>query len=42
MPNKKEYLLEVIFNKLKKNNFKNIYLEKREFIKFINLLIHDN
>ena len=41
MPNKKEYLLEVIFNKLKKNS-KNINLEKVEFIKFINLLINDN
>ena len=41
MPNKKEYLLEVIFNKLKKNS-KNINLEKKEFIKFINLLINDN
>ena len=41
MMNKKEYLLEVIFNKLKKNS-KNINLEKKEFIKFINLLIHDN
>ena len=40
MPNKKEYLLEVIFSKLKKNS-KNINLEKKEFIKFINLLIHD-
>ena len=41
MLNKKEYLLEVIFNKLK-NNSKNINLEKREFTKFINLLINDN
>ena len=41
MPNKKEYLLEVIFNKLKKNS-KNINLEKKEFINFINLLINDN
>ena len=40
MLNKKEYLLEVIFNKLKKNS-KNINLEKKEFIKFINLLIND-
>ena len=41
MPNKKEYLLEVIFNKLKKNS-KNINLEKKEFTKFINFLINDN
>ena len=36
MPNKKEYLLEVIFNKLKKHS-KNINLEKKEFNKFSNL-----
>ena len=41
MSNKKEYLLEIIFNKLKKNS-KNINLEKNEFTKFINLLINDN
>ena len=41
MLNKKEYLLEVIFNKLKKNS-KNINLEKKEFTKFINFLINDN
>ena len=41
MLNKKEYLLEVIFNKLKKNN-KYINLEKKEFTKFINFLINDN
>lgn len=41
MHNKKEYLLEVIFNKLKKNS-KNINLEKNEFTKFINFLINDN
>ena len=41
MPNKKDYLLEVIFNKLKKNS-KKINLEKKEFTKFINLLINDN
>ena len=35
MLNKKEYLLEVVFNKLKKNS-KNINLEKKEFNKFIN------
>ena len=41
MPNKKEYLLEVIFNKLRTNS-KNINLEKKEFSKFINFLINDN
>ena len=41
MLKKKEYLLEVIFNKLKKNS-KNIKLEKKEFTKFINFLINDN
>ena len=40
MRNKREYLLEVIFNKLKTKS-KNINLEKKEFIKFINLLIND-
>ena len=41
MPNKKEYLLEEIFNKLKKNS-KKINLEKKEFTEFINLLINNN
>ena len=41
MRNKKEYLLEVIFNKLKKTS-KNINLEKKEFTKFINFLINEN
>ena len=41
MRNKKEYLLEVIFNKLKKIS-KNINLEKKEFTKFINSLINEN
>ena len=41
MLKKKEYLLEVIFNKLKKNS-KNINLEKEEFTKFINFLINEN
>ena len=40
MPNKKDYLLEVLFNKLQKNS-KNINLEKKEFTKFINFLIND-
>ncbi len=41
MLNKKEYLVEVILNKLKKNS-KNINLEKKEFTKFINFLINNN
>ena len=40
MPNKKEYLLEVIFNKFKTTS-KKINLEKKEFTKFINFLIND-
>ena len=41
MLNKKEYLLEVIFKKLKKNSRK-INLEKKEFTEFINFLINNN
>ena len=41
MLNKKEYLMEVIFNKLKKNS-KKINLEKKEFIDFINFLMNNN
>ena len=41
MPNKKEYLLEVIFNKLKKTPIK-ISLEKKELNEFINFLINNN
>ena len=41
MLNKKEYLLEVIFNKLKKNS-KKVNLEKKEFTEFINFLINNN
>ena len=41
MNNKKDYLLEVIFNKLKKNS-KKINLEKKEFTEFINFLINEN
>ena len=41
MRKNKEYLLDVIFNKLKTNS-KNINLEKKEFTKFINFLINDN
>ena len=38
---KKEFLLEVIFNKLKKNT-KKINLEKKEFTEFVNFLINNN
>ena len=41
MPNKKEHLLEVIFNKLKKNS-KKINLKKKELTEFINFLINNN
>ena len=41
MPNKKEYFLEVIFNKLKENK-KKLNLEKKEFTEFINFLINNN
>ena len=41
MSNKKEDLLEIIFNKLKKNS-KKINLEKKEFTEFINFLINNN
>ena len=41
MANKKEYLIELIFTKLKKNS-ENINLEKKEFTKFIDFLINNN
>ena len=41
MPNKKEYFIELIINKLKKNNRK-INLNKKEFNEFINFLINNN
>ena len=41
MRNKKEYLLEIIFKKLKKNSNK-IKLEEKEFTEFINFLINNN
>ena len=42
MPNNKEYLIELIFNKLKNNNFRKINLQKKEFTEFINSLINNN
>ena len=41
MSDKKDYLLEIIFNKLKKTSMK-INLEKKEFTEFINFLINNN
>ena len=42
MPYNKEYLIKLIFNKLKNNNSRKINLDKKEFIKFINFLINDS
>ena len=42
MPNKKEYLIELIFKKLKNNKFRKINIERKEFYKFINFLINNN
>ena len=41
MPNKKEYLIELIFKKLKNNISRKINLEKKEFNEFINSLINN-
>ena len=41
MSDKKDYLLDLIFNKLKKNS-KKINLEKKEFNDFIDFLINNN
>ena len=42
MKNKTEYLIDMIFKKLKNNNFKKINLKKEELTKFINLLINNS
>ena len=42
MLNKKEYLIELIFKKLKNNNSRKINLQKKEFFQFINSLINNN
>ena len=43
MSKNKEYLIELIFNKLKNNNNSSkINLEKNEFTEFINSLINNN
>ena len=42
MSNKKNYLIELILNKLKNNNSRKLNLEKKEFTEFINSLINNN
>ena len=42
MSENKEYLIETIFKKLKKNNSRKINLEKKEFTDYINYLITNN
>ena len=42
MVNSKEYLIELIFKKLKNNSLRKINLEKKEFTKFIDSLINNN
>ena len=42
MSNKKEYIAELIFKKLKNNNSRKINLEKKEFTEFINSLMNNN
>ena len=43
MPKDKDYLIELILNKLKNNNNSNkINLEKKEITEFINSLINKN
>ena len=42
MTKNKEYLIDIIFTKLKKDKSRKINLEKNEFTKFINYLINNN
>ena len=42
MPNNKEYLIELVFKKLKNNKSRKINLQKKEFSEFINSLINNN
>ena len=42
MSNKEEYLINLIFEKLKKNKLRRINLEKEEFYNFINFLKKNN
>ena len=39
---KSEYLIDLIFKKLKNYKAKEIYLEKEKFKQFIDLLLKDN
>ena len=41
MPHNKEYLIELIFKKLKNNKSRKINLKKEEFTEFIKFLIRD-
>ena len=42
MSNKKDYLIELIFKKLKNNKSRRINLQKEEFTEFINSLLNKN
>ena len=42
MPKDKQYLIELIFKKLKNNKLRKINLEEKEFTQFINSLINNN
>ena len=42
MKPKSEYLIDLIFNKLKKYKYKEIFLEKENLNKFISLLLESN
>ncbi len=42
MTNHKEYLIQLILNKLKNNISRKICLEKKEFTEFIDSLINNN
>ena len=42
MFNDKEYLIKLIYEKLKNNKSRKINLKKKEFSEFINFLINNN
>ena len=42
MPNNLQYLIELMFKKLKNNKSRNINLKKKEFTEFIQFLINNN
>ena len=42
MSRNKEFLIELIYKKLKNNNLRKIELEKNELNEFINYLINNN